>query len=100
MDYRIIWSPRSLEDLKRVVSLIAEQNPPAAAAFGGHILRRVSVQSFPRLGARFAGLNRDDVRELAVPPYRVFYHIKDEQRIVTLITLWHGARDEPEISVP
>src|ERR1041385_2245465 len=101
MDYKIIWSPRSLENLEKVVATIAEQNPAAAAKFGEKILHRVSqLKSFPRIGLRFAKLNRDDVRELSVSPYRVFYHIKDEQRIVTIITLWHGAREEPDIFVP
>ena len=101
MDYKIIWSPRSLENLEQVISLIAEQNPAAAAKFGGKILRRVStLRNFPRLGARFAKLDRDDVRELAVPPWRVFYHLQDEQRTVTVITIWHGAKEEPELSIP
>ena len=101
MDYQIIWSPRSLENLEGVVCLIAEQNPSAAEKFGEKILHRVAqLQPFPRLGARFARLNCDDVRELAVPPWRVFYHLKDEQRIVSIITIWHGAQDEPDISLP
>ena len=99
MDYKIIWSPRSLENFEEVISLIAEQNPAAAAQFGDKILGRVaSLQHFPRLGARFAKLDRDDVRELAVPPWRVFYHLKDEQQAVTIITIWHGAREEPDIA--
>ena len=101
MDYKTIRSPRSLENLEQVISLIAEQNPAAAAKFGANILHRVwTLQTFPRLGACFVKLKRDDVRELAVPPWRLFYHIKDEQRIVTVITIWHGAQDEPEISIP
>ena len=100
MDYQIIWSPRSLENLEELIVLIAEQNPVAASQFGEKILHRVSqLQNFPRLGARFAKMNRDDVRELAVPPWRVFYHLKDEQRAVTIITIWHGAQDEPDLSL-
>ena len=99
MDYQIIWSPRSLENFEEVISLIAERNPAAAAKFGEFILHRVSaLQNFPRLGARFAKLDRDDVRELAVPPWRVFYHLKEKQRAVTIITIWHGAREEPDIA--
>jgi toxin ParE1/3/4 len=101
MDYQIIWSPRSLENLEELISLIAVQNAAAASQFGKKILHRVSqLQSFPRLGARFAKLNRGDIRELAMPPWRVFYHLKDEQRVVTIITIWHGAQEEPDLSQP
>jgi len=51
---------------------------------------------FPRMGKVFTKLAREDVRELSVRPYRLFYHVQDSQRTVTIISVWHGARREPD----
>jgi len=47
------------------------------------------------MGKIFLRLNRDDVREIPVPPYRVIYHVKDAEHVVRIMKVWHGARQEP-----
>ena len=99
MDYQVIWDEEALAELAEAVRYIAADNPPAAQKTGETILRKAGILgAFPRLGKVFSKLNRDDVREIPVPPYRVIYHIKDAERSVRILKVWHGARQEPEIT--
>jgi len=76
---------------------VAERNPDAAARLGAAILKAVGrLEQFPQLGHIFYKLGRDDVREIAVRPYRIFYRVVEQQRVVYVLTVWHGARQEPE----
>ena len=98
MDYKVIWDDEAIEELRQAVRFIAPNNPTTARKTGETILKKAeNLGTFPRLGKVFSKLNRDDVREIPVPPYRIFYHIKDAERTVRILKVWHGARQEPEI---
>ena len=98
MDYRIIWSPEALMQLGRVVRYIARDNPAAAEKVGNAIIDKCLVLgNFPRLGKVFRKMARDDIREISVPPYRIIYSISDNEKAIEILTVWHGARQEPEV---
>jgi plasmid stabilization system protein ParE len=98
MDYKIIWDDEAIHELGEAIRYIATDNPAAAEKTGRTILQKVqTVGLFPRLGKVFARLDREDVREIPVPPYRIIYHIKDTERSVRILKVWHGARRDPEI---
>lgn len=98
MDYKIIWDDEAIEELGLAVRRIAQDNPATAHKFGGIILQKAGMLgAFPRLGKIFRKLNRDDVREIPFPPYRIIYHVKDAEKCVRILKIWHGARREPEI---
>ena len=98
MDYKVIWDGEALEELAQAVRYIAPHNPDAARKTGEAILQKAgALGAFPQLGKVFCKLNRNDVREISVPPYRIIYHIKDFERSVRILKVWHGARQEPEI---
>ena len=97
MGYHVIWLDEAIDDLRRAVSHIAKDNPMAARRTGERIFKQVKVLvQFPRFGRVFPKLGREDVREIPVPPYRVIYHVHDPDRTVNILTVWHGARQEPE----
>ena len=101
MGYGIIWSEHSLIHLQEAIQHIAEDNPLAAEKFGEKIIERVTVlRTFPRFGRVFGLLSRDDVRETPMPPYRIVYHVSDVSQTVTILAVWYGARQEPNISLP
>jgi len=101
MGYQIIWSDRSLTHLQSALGFISSENPLAAGKLGEKILHRVGLlEDFPRFGRIYAPLQRDDVRETPVPPYRIIYHVADQSRIVTILAVWHGAREEPDLALP
>ncbi len=97
MDYKIVWTDRSLAKLEQLVEYIAENDPFAAEKMGLRIYEKTLLLSqFPYLGARFLKLERNDIREIAIPPFRVIYQILDEPKTVSILTVWHGAQPEPE----
>ena len=96
MDFKVIWEEDSISDLARCVRYVAENNPAAAEKLGKAILKKVAALSrFPRLGKVFAKLGREDVREIPRPPYRIIYRVEDSQRLVRVLAVLHGARQEP-----
>jgi toxin ParE1/3/4 len=97
MDYQVIWTPRSLNTLQELVAYVAERNPDAARQLGGRILNRVElIRKHPFIAEVFHPLERVDIRDYPVPPTRLIYRVHQEQRIIYVLTVWHGARDEPE----
>ncbi len=98
MDYKVIWDDEALEELGQAVRHIAQHDPDAARKTGGTILQKAGMLgAFPQLGKVFRKLSRNDVREIPVPPYRIIYQVKDSERGVRILKVWHGARQEPEI---
>ena len=98
MDDKVIWDDEAIEELGQAVRFIAPHNSTAARRTGEAILKKAgNLGAFPRRGKVFSKLNRDDVREIPVPPYRIFYHIKDAEHIVRILKVWHGARQEPAL---
>lgn len=98
MDYKIIFSEPSIEDLHNVVHFIAQDNPQAAARFGHDLIQSVRhLASFPRMGRMVPEKGDEDIREIIFKPYRIFYRVKDDARAVEIIRFWHAARGEPEI---
>ena len=101
MDYKVIWMDEAIADLKSIVLRLAQDNPDAAVRWGEKIQQKpLALPKHPRLGRRFEKLGREDVRELGVPPYRIIYHVQDATRMVWILTVWHGARQEPDLQVP
>ena len=101
MDYQVIWMDEAIDDLKSIVLCIAEDHPEVAQRWGEKLRHKpLALSEHPRLGRRFKKMGREDVRELNVPPYRIIYHVQDAARKVWILTVWHGARQEPDLSIP
>ncbi|GDY23211.1 hypothetical protein LBMAG56_45580 [Verrucomicrobiota bacterium] len=98
MAYKIVWSLQAREDLQAIVRFIRRKNPRAAADFGYALIKRVDVlENFPRLGRRVPEFDEDTIRELIHRSYRIIYQVQDEQRLLAVVRLWHGARGAPEL---
>ncbi len=98
MDYKVIWDDEAIGELAAIVRRIAKNNPDAARKTGELLLQKAGLlSSFPQFGKVFKKLHREDVREISVPPYRIIYHVKAAQNCVQILTVWHGARREPDI---
>jgi len=91
MAYRVIWSPRAVEDLEAIAQYIAVDSTVYAAAVVKRILntaRRLS--QFPLSGRIVLELADDNIREWFAYSYRVIYQV--ENRVVTIATVVHGKR--------
>lgn len=98
MDYKVIWDDEAITELAEAIRYIARHDPTAARRTGETILQKAGLLgAFPRMGKIFPRLNRDEVREFPIPPYRLIYHIKDAEFSVRILNVWHGARQEPDL---
>ena len=98
MDYKIVWTEPALSDLQEITDYIARDNPSAAAQVGGEIIEHVEIlSSFPHIGPRYPRGSSGRNREILCGSYRVFYRVIAELKRVEVLTVWHGARQEPNL---
>jgi toxin ParE1/3/4 len=98
MGFKVIWTDEAIDDLRLLVTYIAKDNPAAALNLGEKLIQKsMLLASHPRFGKIFRELGRDNVREMAVPPYRLIYEIDDAGLKIFIRMAHHGARQEPEI---
>lgn len=96
MDFKIIWTAPALEDLQAVVRYIARNDPTAAVRVGDKIIDHIEVlKSFPEIGPVYRRRPAGDVRQITCRPFRVFYRLNRDKRLVEILHVWHGARQEP-----
>ncbi|HZF01763.1 MAG TPA: type II toxin-antitoxin system RelE/ParE family toxin [Methylomirabilota bacterium] len=97
MDFKIVWTLRSREDLREIAAFIAKDNP-AALKLGDLIFDRVdSLEKFPELGRVVPERNQPNIREIVVKNYRIVYRVHQKEKFLEILRVWHGARGEPEI---
>ena len=97
MPAHIVWALSSLADLTGIVSVISADNPPAAQRVAEQIKTRTRLLAqFPLSGKHYHWTPRGEVRELVVPPYRIFYRVAADSQVVRILRVWHAARGLPE----
>ncbi len=98
MDFKIILSPRAIQDLQEIVRYIAFDNPRRAEEFGRELLNKTrALGSFPELGRCVPEIGEPHVREIIFKSYRIVYRVQHEQKLVEVSRFWHGARGTPLI---
>lgn len=91
MAYRVVWSPRAVEDLEAIAQYIALDSAAYAAAVVKTILNTASNFSrFPFSGRVVPELGDEGIREWFAYSYRVVYRVENE--IVTVAAIVHGKR--------
>ncbi|MEK6558260.1 MAG: type II toxin-antitoxin system RelE/ParE family toxin [Candidatus Margulisiibacteriota bacterium] len=100
MDFKVIFKDTFLEDLERVVGLIAVHNPTAAQKLGAMIIRtgeslRFFPERYPRVRQR-SGIRRFIVKK----HFKVFYRVQHESRTVEVLRCWDGLRQADPHMVP
>ncbi len=88
---RLRFAEAAAQDLKDIVSYIAQDSPNAAEkVYRAIVASAERVMEFPRVGrpGRLAG-----TREILVPslPYLIVYEVDAE--FVTILAVFHGARN-------
>jgi toxin ParE1/3/4 len=88
---RLVWSPLADAQVDEAVAYIAADDPATALAWLERMLERVrSLADYPDSGRVVPELQREDVRELIIPPYRVMYRRTADA--VEIAAIRHGAR--------
>ncbi len=89
---KVVWSPLANDQVDEAVAFIAADDPAAALEWLERLLERVkSLAAYPDSGRIVPELERDDIRELIVSPYRVIYRRRAE--FVEIASIRHGARE-------
>ncbi len=100
MDFQIIWTEPAVADLKNICSYIADKDSDAAQRVGEEILNHVEVLSkFPFIGPIYPRGSSGKTREIICGKYRIFYRVNEERKLIEILTIWHGARGTPIISI-
>jgi plasmid stabilization system protein ParE len=90
---KVIIREAAADDLDRIFTRIAQDNPPAAATMVAAIRDRISVletDSLAHMGR--PGLDHG-TRELIEYPYIIVYEVYENRSKVDVLAIVHGARD-------
>jgi len=91
MDYKIVWSPKAVDDVDSIALYISRDSTAYAAAVVRRILETArSIEAFPFAGRVVPELDDANLRERFVYSYRIIYRI--EETIVTIAAVIHGNR--------
>jgi plasmid stabilization system protein ParE len=91
MAYRVIWSPRALDDVDSIASYIARDSMAYASAVVAKIIRTSRLlRRFPFAGRIVPEFEDELVRERFAYSYRIIYRI--QERTVIVAAVIHGKR--------
>ena len=91
MDYRVVWSPKALDDVEAIGLYISNDSPSYAGAVVKKVLDSTQILAhFPFAGRIVPEFCDESMREKFVYSYRIIYRI--QQRTVTVAAVIHGRR--------
>ena len=96
MDYRLLFTQRSLNDLAEIIGHIAKDDPEAAARFGNSLLDHVELLTrFPHMGGVIR--KRSRVRKLLHSPILAYYQIREDKHLIEILHFRHAAQRPPKL---
>lgn len=88
---QLIWSPKSLSDLKVIYEYIQQDSDENAGRFIHELIQEArSIAQFPLSGRVVPELKDVKTREKLYKNYRIIYRLRDDD--IQLITFLHQAR--------
>ncbi|MEL4895398.1 type II toxin-antitoxin system RelE/ParE family toxin [Crocosphaera sp. Alani8] len=98
MDYQVIFSPKAVNDLEKIVRYIAINNPEAAKRIGQQLLSKAKeLSKFPLRGQIVPELNDHNLRQLILKPYRIIYRVEQSNKQISIARFWHSSRESLEL---
>jgi toxin ParE1/3/4 len=98
MACKIVWSPSSRDDLQDIVRFIARDNPRRAESFTYELMSKTDIlEQHPESGRRVPEHGDPRIREIVFRPYRIVYRVNNEQTLIEIARVWHGARGTPSL---
>ena len=89
---KVEWRPSALKDRAEIFEYLFQRNPYAARELSEALaLAGDGLATFPYRGR--PGLMRGTRELVTVGPYVLIYRVDDASRTVTIIRVWHGARN-------
>ncbi|NBB76334.1 MAG: type II toxin-antitoxin system mRNA interferase toxin, RelE/StbE family [Bacteroidetes bacterium] len=94
---RVVWTEKAEKQLDQIFHYIAEDSALYAYRTVEKIIERAeSVLPNSQKGRMVPEYERDDIREVFHHPYRIIYLIKDQENMIEILSVIHGARLLPE----
>ena len=98
MGFKIVLTKPAVADLGSLVSYIAHDNPQAAEQFGNEIVAKTeTLEQFPHFGRVVPEFKDESIREIIHRPYRIVYRVREEQKHIEILRIWHAARGIPRL---
>jgi toxin ParE1/3/4 len=98
MDFKVILSPRAIQDLQEIVRYISCDNPAAALSFGNLLIEKArNLGSFPEAGRIVPETADPGIRETVFRSYRIVYRVRKSEKVVEISRFWHAARGAPRL---
>lgn len=92
----IAWSPQSLQDLEGIRAYIAQDSVRYADLVAQRIVAAVErLGPFPESGRVVPELDKPEIREVIVKPYRIVY--RHRPGLVEIATVFRSSRQMPEM---
>jgi toxin ParE1/3/4 len=96
--YEVKITGEAGSDLAAIHQYISTDSPQNADAVVDRLL--ISIDSLERLPHRYKVYRRGSrpgrvIRSMPVPPFVVYYEIRDDDRVVRILTVRHGAQRRP-----
>jgi plasmid stabilization system protein ParE len=99
-DYRVRLTPQALGDLEKIHADIARESPQNASSMIEHILDSIDLlELFPHrtVVERQPSSLRYPVRTLPVKPYIIYFRVIEDEKVVVVRHIRHGARRKPDM---
>lgn len=91
MAYRVVWSPRALDDIDSIASYISRDSTAYASAVVAKIIKATrTLKRFPFAGRVVPEFEVKSIRECFAYSYRIIYRVESET--VTVVAVIHGRR--------
>lgn len=89
---KVIWSPKSLDDIDLIAEYIARDSPRRACLFVGRLIKAVErLEEFPQSGRIIPEVGDEFRREVIFGSFRIMYRIEGKSIWITGVV--HGSRD-------
>lgn len=91
MAYRVVWSPKAVEDVEVIAAYIARDSPSYAAAVVSRVIEITkNLQTGAKQGRLIPEIEESTIIEQFAYSYRLIYRVEGDT--VTVIALIHGKR--------
>lgn len=92
---RVHWTNAARRHLQAIHDYIAQDSKRYARRMVDRLTRRSQqLADHPRSGAKAEKYEDQDIREVVVRKYRMFYRVKSDQ--IDILAVIHGAQELPE----
>ena len=92
--FRVVWTEPAICDIEKLDRYLRRRNPKAADRIGEALLKKAgSLARFPEFGPVWE--EDPKWRVIVVRPYKMFYRILPELKVVEISHIRHGAQASP-----